>query len=91
MSFFHLVSIVKHVIEDRKKRQYVCLFKIFMHACMYVWAFCLHVCLCTTYMPGAYGVQKRVLDPLELELQTVVSHHVDAGKFLLWKSQSLNH
>ena len=27
-------------------------------------------------MPGAYGGWKRVLEPLELELQTVVSHRV---------------
>ncbi|KRY97581.1 hypothetical protein T11_4401 [Trichinella zimbabwensis] len=26
-------------------------------------------------MPGAHGGQKRASDPLELELQMVVSHH----------------
>ena len=36
----------------------------------------LHECLCTTCIP-AHGVQKKVLD---LELQTVVSHHVGAVK-----------
>lgn len=30
-------------------------------------------------MPGAHRGQKRVLDPLELELQTVVKHHVGTG------------
>ena len=30
-------------------------------------------------MHGASRVQKRYLDPLELELQRVVSHHVEAG------------
>ena len=30
--------------------------------------------MCTMYMPGAYGGQKRVSDALELELQVVVSH-----------------
>jgi hypothetical protein len=38
---------------------------------------CLHVCaacVCSTYRG-----QKRALDPLELELQMVVSHHVCAG------------
>jgi hypothetical protein len=28
------------------------------------------------------GGQKRVLDPLELELQTAVSHHVGAGTYI---------
>lgn len=31
---------------------------------------------------GAQGGQKRALDPLELELQTVVSHHAEAGSSL---------
>ena len=30
-------------------------------------------------MPDACGNQKTVLDPLELELQKVVSHHVGTG------------
>jgi hypothetical protein len=31
--------------------------------------FCLHVYLCTSCMPGTFGVQKRASDPLELEVQ----------------------
>ena len=31
--------------------------------------------MCTMCMPGAFGGQKRALDPLELELQMAVSHH----------------
>lgn len=27
----------------------------------------MHVCMCTTCMPGSHGDQMRVLDPLELE------------------------
>ena len=38
--------------------------------------FSLHVCQCTTCMPCDFRSQKRVLDPLELELQMVVSHYV---------------
>jgi hypothetical protein len=34
--------------------------------------------LCITCMPGAHGGQKWVLDPLELELQMVVSSHLGA-------------
>jgi hypothetical protein len=37
---------------------------------------CLHVCLCTMHMPGAYRGQKILL---ELEWQTVGSCHVGAG------------
>lgn len=33
--------------------------------------------ICAWYVPGG---QKRALDPLKLELQTIVSHHVGAGK-----------
>lgn len=35
---------------------------------------CLPACLCTMYLPDALGYQKRVSDPLELELQMVVSY-----------------
>lgn len=35
--------------------------------------------MCVMCMPGAHGDQKKVLGPLELELQVFVSHHVDAG------------
>jgi hypothetical protein len=38
-----------------------------------------HMYLCTTCASGPLGGQKRVLDPLKLELQTVVSCHVGAG------------
>jgi hypothetical protein len=31
------------------------------------------------YMPGSLRDQKRLLDPLGLELQIVVSHYVGAG------------
>ena len=44
-----------------------------------VWVFFLCIHLCTMCMPGACRGQKRVLDHLELELQRVVNHHVDAG------------
>lgn len=41
-----------------------------------VCVFCLHVCLCPECMSGACGSQKRVLDPLKLQL--LVSHRVGA-------------
>lgn len=38
--------------------------------------FCMHMCPCTPCIPGAHEGQKRVTEPLELELQTAVSHHM---------------
>ena len=46
----------------------------------HVWVFCLHVCCGIMYVPDAGGGQKRVLDHLELESQTVVSCRVGPGK-----------
>lgn len=44
--------------------------------------------LCTTYMSGALRGQKRTLNLLGLELQTVLSHHMGAGNLtlVLWKN-----
>lgn len=33
-----------------------------------------HICLCITYVPGACGGQKRALDTLDMEFQTLVTH-----------------
>jgi hypothetical protein len=41
-----------------------------------VWVFGLRVCLHTLSMPAAYRDQKRVSEPLELELQTILSHDI---------------
>jgi hypothetical protein len=54
----------------------------------------MHVYMCTVYMSGVHGGLKKVLDPLELELSTVVSCHVGAGNqtWVLCKStRTLNH
>ena len=40
---------------------------------------CLQACMCTVCMSVALKGQEGVLEPLELELQAVVSHHVGAG------------
>lgn len=42
-----------------------------------VWVFCLHVCLCTWMFIVSKEARKRMSD-LEMELQTVVRHHVGA-------------
>ena len=39
---------------------------------------CLHVCLYTMHMPCAHRDQKRVLDPLVMELFKTVGHHLGA-------------
>ena len=41
--------------------------------------FCLRVCLCTMYVLGALRGQRRMVDPLELELQMVMSLQVNVG------------
>lgn len=57
---------------------------------IYVCVFCLHVCLHTMCMPGAPTEQKKGLDSLVLELQTVVIQHLCAGNWthIFWKSSS---
>lgn len=47
--------------------------------------FVYHICL-----SGTFGDQKKLSDPLKLELQTVVSRHVCVGNgiWALWKSSS---
>lgn len=40
---------------------------------------CLYVCICTMCIPGSHEGQKKVLNPLEVELPMVVSHHFSAG------------
>ena len=47
---------------------------------MYGYFACMHVC--GLYVYSALGGQKRTLDPLELELRTVVNDHVGAGNSL---------
>lgn len=44
--------------------------------------------LCTTFIPGAHRCQKRVSDPLEVELQVSVSHNAGAANQtqVLWKT-----
>lgn len=65
---------------------------IFIISC--IWVFCLHGCLCTRCVPSSQRGQKKVLDLLGPELQTVVSHHVNAGNCTRLSERSvsaLNH
>ena len=43
----------------------------------------MHVSMCTLSIHGTIRGQKTVIDPLELELETVVSHHAGVGKGIL--------
>jgi hypothetical protein len=56
-------------------KSYFSLFIFILWMCM----FCLHICMSTRYVPGALEIQKRILDPLELEAWMIVSHHVTSG------------
>lgn len=39
---------------------------------------CLNICICSVYMPGAYGGKKSTSDPLEVDSQMVMDSLVDA-------------
>lgn len=51
-----------------------------------------HLYTCVLYAHSAYWGQIRVLDPRRLELQTVVSHHVDDRNqnLVLWESHGFS-
>ena len=55
---------------------FFCLFGVFL--ILLCVSECLPACLRTTCVPGACGVQKRALHPLELELQMVVRCYMQA-------------
>lgn len=40
---------------------------------------CLHVSLCTSFMPGSHGGHWRMLDLLELDLQMSVMLEIEPG------------
>lgn len=44
------------------------IFNRFIYSILCVEVLCLHAGMCITGRPGSHGVQKRVPDPLELEL-----------------------
>lgn len=46
------------------------LFYVYMYVCICVWFFCMYVCV---HPCSICGDQMRLLDPLELDLQVVVS------------------
>lgn len=51
---------------------------LFLILILNAWVLCLHVYNWTVFMPGAHGSQRRVSDPLVLELHMVVSYHMGA-------------
>lgn len=65
------IPLVLHVVDSVFTLLYLYLF-VFKFVCVfiYVWVFCRRVYLCTTCIPGASKSQKRVSEPLGLELQS---------------------
>jgi hypothetical protein len=55
----------------------------------YVYGYSAFIYICVPRVPGALQGKKRVLNHLELELPTVVSHHLGTGNqtWVLWKSR----
>lgn len=56
----------------------------------HIWDFCLHMCLCDTCMTES----ERGMDPPELELKKVMSHHIIAEtltQVLYKRKRGLNH
>lgn len=53
----------------------------------------LHVYMCTTYVSSTLRGQKRVLDPLKMELHIAVSHHLGSGNqtFVFCKSNTCSY
>jgi hypothetical protein len=49
-----------------------------MYVFVCVWVLGLHVCQCTTGVPNVHMGGKRASDPLELDLQPGVNHHVSS-------------
>jgi hypothetical protein len=56
---------------------YIYIFFLKLDLC--VRGFCQHLCMCTLWVSCVCRGQKRLLDPRELELSVIVSHHVSAG------------
>ena len=57
----------------------ICLFK-FCSSILFVWAFCLHICLSTVCTFCDHQSEKTVLVLIEWELWVIVNYNVDAGR-----------
>ncbi|MEJ1282499.1 hypothetical protein NN561_013457 [Cricetulus griseus] len=55
------------------------IFKALSLFSLYVWVSCLHRFRCIVCMPGDFGGQKRESDPVELELQMILSFRAGTG------------
>ena len=74
---FHCISLTWHLIYYHFLS--LCCFMFFKVYVFY--EFYLYVCKCTAWVCTS-GSQKRALASLELELWTIVSHHVGAGNWI---------
>lgn len=71
MVWFILQSVVRGRDLEKNNINFFKMLIGFGH--VYVWVFCLHVCICTTYMLNDPRDRNRVSDPLEVELQMDVN------------------
>jgi hypothetical protein len=74
------------IIYKTLQKAFLLVYLFIIYLFLYVCLFCLHVFLCTTYVPGVHKSKKRA--SLELELQIVVSLHLGASNWIqiLWRN-----
>ena len=73
---------------------YWSMFHILFVFILHLWMVCLHVCMCTIWVPRSLRGQKQELDTLELELQIGVDRPVgavDRSRFLKKSASAPNH
>lgn len=88
------IYVCSHLCECTWAHVHLCFFlKHFYLYFLCTVVFCLHVYLCTVYVPVAPGGQGKVLGSPELKLQMVVSHAVTVRATLqdLWERSAFNH
>lgn len=72
----------KSVLKMYFLKYFLCIWVFYLQVCMYACMYYVHAllaCMYTMYMLGNKEGQKRACDPLELGLQTIVSHHMGTG------------
>lgn len=60
----------RHLTSRNVSKQFIVFFKSSHYfICIGVLSTCLRVCLCATYLPSILGIQKKVLEILQMELE----------------------
>lgn len=73
-SHFYGLSLLK----DRSQSYFFIFYLVYI---LSIWLFFLRIGQCTKGEPGVHGGQKRLLEPLALELQMIVSRYMGAGNW----------